>query len=279
MAMALLVGSLWKNFWVRFEMNAFDSLFKHRRILYATVAQGLRKRTSGNALGALWLLLYPLLFLSLYSLVFVQILQVRVPGLGTADYILVVFSGLVPFLAFSEAFGAGTTSIVNNRDLLMNTLFPIELVVAREVLIGHATMGMGMLILWGAVLHCHSLHWTHLLIPVVYLLQIMMVLGLVWITSSLTVFFRDLQQAIPIMVLFLMMISPIGYTADMVPEGLKGILLFNPLAWLMELYRACLMKGELPMEQLGLFAIFASMIFTLGGVLIVRLKPLFADYV
>lgn len=260
-------------------MGAWASLLHHRRVLYSTVVQGLRKRTSGNALGALWLLLYPLLFLGMYSLVFVQILQVRIPGLGTSDYILVVFSGLVPFLAFSEAFGTGTTSIVANRDLLMNTLFPIELVVAREVLIGHTTMGMGMLLLWGAVLYFHGPQWTHLIVPLIYLLQIMMVLGLVWITATLTVFFRDMQQAIPIMVLFLMMISPIGYTADMVPKGLEAILLFNPLAWLMELYRACLMQGVVPLEQLGLFAVFSLALFMLGGALILRLKPLFADYV
>ncbi|TLP61145.1 MULTISPECIES: ABC transporter permease [Pseudomonas] len=260
-------------------MNALASLLKHRQILYSTVVQGLKKRTSANALGALWLLLYPLLFLSLYSLVFVQILQVRIPGLGTLDYILVVFSGLVPFLAFSEAFGVGTTSIVANRDLLMNTLFPIELVVAREVFIGHTSMGVGMLMLWGAVLYHHGLSWTHLLLPLIYLLQIMMVLGLVWITSTLTVFFRDLQQSVPILVLMLMMISPIGYTADMVPQGLKAILLFNPLAWLMELYRACLMQNIVPWEKLGLFALFALVLFGLGGALILRLKPLFIDHV
>lgn len=260
-------------------MGALASLLKYRRILYSTVVQGLKKRTSANALGALWLLLYPLLFLSMYSLVFVQILQVRIPGLGTMDYILVVFSGLVPFLAFSEAFGVGTTSIVANRDLLMNTLFPIELVVARDVLIGHTTMGMGMLMLWGAVIYYHGVSWTHLLVPVIYLLQIVMVLGLVWITATLTVFFRDMQQAIPVLVLMLMMISPIGYTADMVPAGLKGILLFNPLAWLMELYRASLMQGTVPLEQLGQFAAFAFALFCLGGALITRLKPLFIDHV
>ncbi|ANY86034.1 MULTISPECIES: ABC transporter permease [Pseudomonas] len=260
-------------------MSALLSLIKHRQILFSTVLQGLRKRTSGNVLGALWLLLYPLIFLGMYSLVFVQILQVRVPGLGTAEYILVVFSGLVPFLAFSEAFGVGTVSIVANRDLLMNTLFPIELVVAREVFIGHTTMGVGMLLLWGTVLFYHGLNWAHLMVPVIYLLQIMMVLGLVWISATLTVFFRDLQQAIPILVLFLMMVSPIGYTADMVPAGVQGVLLFNPLAWLMELYRSCLMQGVIPLEKLGFFALFSCALFALGGALILRLKPLFADYV
>lgn len=259
-------------------MNVLSSLFRHRRILLATVRQGLRKRTSGNALGALWLLLYPLLFLGMYSLVFVQILQVRIPGLGTADYILIVFAGLVPFLAFAEAFGAGTVSVIGNRDLLMNTLFPIELVVVREVLVGHATMGVGMLMLWAAVLHLHGPVWTHLLVPLIYLLQVMMVLGLVWITATLTVFFRDLQQAIPIMVLLLMLVSPIAYTADMVPAGLHGVLLFNPLAWLMELYRACLLHESVPWRTLGLLALFSCLLFTLGGAFVLRLKPLFADH-
>lgn len=260
-------------------MRALISLMAHRHILYSTVVQGVKKRTSGNVFGIVWLVLYPLLFLGMYGLVFLQILQVRIPGLGTIDYMLIVFSGLVPFLAFAEAFGTGTTSIVANRDLLMNTLFPIELVVAREVLVGHTTMGMGMLLLWLAVLYNHGFEWSHLLVPFIYALQILMVLGIVWITATLTVFFRDFQQAIPIFVLFLMMVSPIGYTADMVPAGLEAILLFNPLAWLMELYRACLMQGAVPLVQLGLFTLFAFSIFSLGGALHLRLKPLFADHV
>jgi len=260
-------------------MHIVSSLIRHRRILSSTVMLGLKRRVSGNALGTLWLLLYPLLFLGMYALVFVQILQVRIPGLATTDYILVIFSGLVPFLAFAEAFGVGTGSIVANRDLLMNTLFPIELVVARDVLIGHVTMGVGMLFVWGAALYLHGLQWAHLLLPLVYLLQIMMVLGLVWISATLTVFFRDLQQAIPIVVLFLMMVSPIAYTADMVPEGLRAIVLLNPLAWLMELYRACLMQGVVPLTTLGAFSTFAVLLFLLGGSLLLRIKPLFVDHV
>lgn len=260
-------------------MQAFRSLFRHRQLLLSTVRQGLAGRTSGNILGAVWLLLYPLLFLAMYSLVFVQILQVRMPGLGTPEYIVIVFAGLVPFLAFAEAFSVGTTSVVSNRTLLMNTLFPIELVVARDVLIGHSTMGMGMLLVWGAVLYVHGPQWTHLLVPVIYGLQIMMVLGLVWITATLTVFFRDLQQALPILVLFLMLVSPIAYTASMVPEGMTAMVRFNPLAWLMELYRSCLIDGVIALQPLVVFAAFALLLFLAGHTLMCRLKPLFADYV
>lgn len=125
----------------------------------------MHSRFTGNILGGLWLVLYPLLFLLMYAAVFVYILKVRMPGLGTADYILVIFSGLVPFLAFSEAFGTGTMSIVANRGLLRNTLFPIELVVARDVIVGHASMGLGMLLVWGSALYAGGFYWTHLAVP------------------------------------------------------------------------------------------------------------------
>ena len=244
-----------------------------------TVSQSLRSRFTGNVLGAAWLVLYPLLFLSMYSVVFVVILGVRVPGLATADYVLAIFCGLVPFLAFSEAFGVGTLSIIANRGLLRNTLFPIELVVARDVLVGHATMGIGMMLVWIAVVLTGHIHVTHLVVPFVYFLQILMTLGLVWITSTCAVFFRDLQQATPILVLFLMLVSPIGYTRSMVPEGLKAILFFNPLAWLMDLYRICLLEGKIPFIELTMFSVFCISVFIVGHYIITRVKHIFVDYV
>lgn len=245
----------------------------------ATIPQTVRGRFTGNVLGATWLILYPLLFLSLYSLVFIFILKVRLPGLGQIDYVLTIFCGLVPFLAFSEAFGVGTSSIMANRGLLRNTLFPVELIVARDVITGHVTMGLGMLLVWLAVLYNGHIYWSHLAVPFIYALQILMTLGIVWITATLTVFFRDLQHATPILILFLMLVSPIGYTEVMVPESMKAILLFNPLAWLMQLYRTCLLSGSVPIFELALYTLFSVLIFLLGYKLISVLKSLVADYV
>jgi lipopolysaccharide transport system permease protein len=259
--------------------SAIGLLYRQRGLLWATTEQAMRAKFTANVLGAAWLVLYPLVFLSMYALVFIHILGVRVPGLGTMDYVLVIFCGLVPFLAFSEAFGVGTPSIIANRGLLRNTLFPIELVVARDVIVGHATMGLGMLLVWIAVVLSGELHWSHLLVPVIYLVQILMVVGLVWISATVCVFFRDLQQAIPIVTLFLMLVSPIGYTDAMVPEDLKPILHINPLAWLMRLYRACLLEGTVPLDDLIVFGLFSMLLLSLGYMLISRLKPLFSDYV
>lgn len=260
-------------------MRALATLYQHRHLLQSTVLQGLKSRTSGNVLGAVWLVLYPLLFLLMYSVVFAHILQVRLPGLGTADYVLTIFCGLVPFLAFSEAFGVGTLSLVANRGLLRNTLFPVELVVAKDVLVGHASMGLGMLLVWGGCIYGGHFHLSHLAFPLIFLLQIVLVLGLVWITATLTVFFRDLQQATPIIILFLMLVSPIAYTHDMVPDRVKPMLDFNPLARLMHLYRSVFLDGLFPVGDITVFAGIAFIVFYVGFAFITRLKPLFADYV
>lgn len=254
-------------------------LWKNHALLTATAIQALRARMIGSTLGTIWFALYPLLFLGMYAVVFIFILGVRVPGLGTPDYVLVIFCGLVPFLAFSEAFGSGTGSIVANRGLLRNTLFPIELVVARDVIVGHVSMALGFLFVWIGVVYFGHLYWTHFLVPIIFLSQILMVLGIVWITSTLTVFFRDLQQATPILILFLMLVSPIGYTDSMVPERMRLLLVFNPLAWLMKLYRTCLIDGFVPMGELLIFFAFSIVVLAAGHLVISRLKPVFSDYV
>jgi len=77
----------------------------------------------------------------------------------------------------------------------------------------------------------------------------------------------------------MMMVSPIAYTADMVPDGMNGLLFVNPLAWLMALYRDCLIEGVVDLKVLGVVSGFSLAIFVIGSLFIRRLKPVFADYV
>ncbi|RME61254.1 ABC transporter, partial [Candidatus Parcubacteria bacterium] len=167
-------------------MEALRIIFKNRRLLFSAVLHDLRAKFSGNVFGLVWLILYPLLFLLMYSVVFAHILKVRMPGLGTTDYVLIIFCGLVPFLAFAESFGVGTLSLVSNRNLIRNTLFPVELVVAKDVLVGHASMGVGMALVWVACLYFGHVYLTQFFVLVVFVLQIVFSLGVMWITSTLT---------------------------------------------------------------------------------------------
>ena len=252
---------------------------RYRGVLATTVIHSLKQKYIASVLGLFWLLLYPLLFLALYAIVFVMILNVRVPDLATQDYILLIFSGLIPFLAFSESFGTGVNSIASNGSLLKNMMFPIELIPMRDVVVGHVSMGVGLLLVVAACFVLGFRHETAFLVPVVYALQNMMTIGVVWFFATLNVFFRDIGNLVPIITLSLMLVSPIAYTSDMVPEAIRSWIYVNPLAVLMDVYRALLMEGVIPFEMLGLLCLMSLSTYFLGFQLIRRLKPLFADYV
>ena len=224
------------------------------------------------------MIIYPILFLGLYYIVFLRILNVKINGMSNPEYIILIFSGLVPFLSFSEAFSVGTVSVIANRGLLKNTVFPIEIIVAKDVLVSHVCMGIGMLIVWIAVILVNGWKYTQLLVPFVFFTQILLSIGVVWITSTLTVFFRDIQQALPIIILLMMMLSPIAYTPDMVPANIKAWLAINPLSYLMSLYRSLLFGEGFILSDAIYFLVMTVILFKLGFLFISRLKAIFPSY-
>jgi lipopolysaccharide transport system permease protein len=254
-------------------------LWRYRRILRTTALNDLRARYRGTAFGLVWVVLYPLLFLGLYGTVYSRILRVQVVGFGTLEYLQIIFCGLVPFIGFSEALSSGVSSVTGNRGLIRNTMFPIELIPVKVVLTSSfsltVSLAMLMVFLWGQ----GTVHLTQLALPLIVFLQIVFSIGVVWILSSLCVFLPDIAQVIGIVILFLMIISPIAYTREMVPSNLRAFLLPNPLYYLIMLYRDAAFTGVISEKLLLAFSAVTAFTFVIGWTLFSRLKPLFSDYV
>ncbi|WP_454658506.1 ABC transporter permease [Bosea beijingensis] len=259
-------------------MHPFSTLFTYRHVLLVTSINEIRGRYMGTILGIAWTIAYPFMFLGLYASVYGAILGVRVANMTPYDYILLVFSGLIPFIGFSEALTTTTGSVVANKQLLKNTLFPIELLPVKAVLASSVSMTVGFIGLLLALWMHGRIGFSQIMLLYVMALQLIFSVGLGWILASLNVFFRDISQIIGIAVLFLMIISPIGYTADMIPAKLKFLAYGNPLYYIIELYRQALFGGiSLPL-LLG-FTLVSLLSFVLGHRLFMRLKPVFSEYV
>jgi lipopolysaccharide transport system permease protein len=254
-------------------------LVHHRHILWATTWNDIRGRFAGSVLGLTWLFLYPLLLLGAYAAVYIYIFKVRFALFDTAnDYVALIFCGLIPFLGFSEALATGVSSVTGNAHLVKNTLFPVELIPVKSVLASQCTqLGGTVLLLVALGLLGRLTPWAVLIIPV-WLCQISFTIGLVWVLSSLNVYFRDLQNVVSVLVLVLMMVSPIAYTPDMVPAGLRCFLAANPLYYLISAYQQCLMFGRPPPTDILLPLLgLAAGALLLGHLFFRRLKQLFAD--
>jgi len=230
-------------------------------------------------LGLLWLVLYPVLFLGVYALIYIFVFKIRLKILNPSEYVLLIFCGLIPFLSFAEALGTGTQSVVGNSQIIKNTLFPIDLMPVKDVFVSQAVQVVGFMMLFIISLTLHRLGFCSLAVFLVWILQFMFTLGLIWLTSSLNVFVRDLGYVMSIITLILMMVSPIAYTEDMIPENLRLLLHFNPLYYLIILYQKLFLFNTLDMEKFIAFAAISFFFFIMGFYIFSRLKLLFADQI
>lgn len=260
-----------------FFISPFRLVWQHWNILWQTTLNDIKLRYSGSLFGLFWLLFQPLLFLGAYAMVYLFVFKVRFALFSADEYVVVIFCGLIPFLGFAEVLGVGTMAITSNVSLIKNTLFPIDLIPIKALLVSQTTQFVGMLLLLGAVVTVGHISVYAFWLPLLWFLQLMFMMGVVWLLSSLNVYMKDLQYIIGTLVLFLMMVSPIAYTVEMVPENLRHLLWYNPLSHMIISYQQILMQGSPPGWHFWCFAAIAVVAFYAGYFVFSRLKKVFID--
>jgi lipopolysaccharide transport system permease protein len=256
-------------------------LITHAPLLGRITRTELAARYAGTLLGPAWAVLGPLLLLGLYAATYAMILKVKVGDMEPAQYVLFIFAGLVPFLSTSEALHQGVSSVVANKALLSNTVFPIDLAPVKAVLLAQVPMIVGMfMLLTGKALFGGGLPGTVLLLPIVWLLHVVALLGVCWFLALFNVVLRDLQMIMAAALLALLVISPIAYTPEMVPAGLKFLVVLNPFAYFVIAYQKVLVLGQLPSPREWLVLTGVALVaFAAGGRFFAALKKVMVDHV
>lgn len=254
-------------------------IWSRRHLLMAAVKVSLRQRYAGSALGLVWIVLGPLLLLSLYAAIYLVVFRVRPASMEPGLYVLYIFSGLVPLINFSQGLMMGTTSLSADKDILLNTVYPAELVPMREVAVSLVTLAIGIGIIAAATLVLGSFSWTWLLVPVVMILLLMFLTGITWILSLANLVLKDIQQVLTYITILLLVASPIAYTPDMLPKSLSVLIYFNPMAYFVISFQNLIVMGTLPAWPIMVgIMVFGCGSFLLGAYVFSRAKTVFFDY-
>ena len=254
-------------------------IYRYRRLLASMTRVELAKRHAGSLLGMAWVVLQPALLLSVYLFVYMVVFPYRFPGFSRMDYVLYVFCGLVPYLGFMEALTTGALSIRQNIHLVKNVMLPIELIPVRSVIVGMASQFVSIALVLILVTADGSLSWHVLWLPVVVLLQVLWLVGLTWVLSSVTVALPDVTYFVNLFAFLLMFLSPIGFKPDMLPKGYAWILYANPIFYMTEMYRDSMLNGQWPTPLIGVaYIVMCLATFALGGAFFERFKGILADY-
>ena len=109
-----------------------------------------------------------------------------------------------------------------------------------------------------------------------------LVLGLSWLTSALTVFVKDVQQMVMILLQLGFFLCPIFWTPDMFDEPYRTLLKLNPLYYIIEGYRASVLYRtwvtNSPSSTLY-FWVVSSVIVVIGMLVFKQLRRHFADVI
>ena len=222
-------------------------IWRHWRLLINSVLVSLRTRFAGSLLGLLWIVIGPAMLLSLYAIVYTVVFDFRPTVMSRSDYVLYIFAGLVPFLTFSQALASGTASLVKDQALLMNAVFPAELIPLREVLSAAPMLIVGFAIIAGLKLFFFGGPlWTWILVPAVAIAMAMTVTGFVWFLSLANLVAKDVQQVITYLIIMLLISSPIAYTPDMLTGAFKILMYANPLSYYVSSFQQLLVLGQIP---------------------------------
>lgn len=268
-------------------MNAHLGTFATLRMLWGYryrvlegVGHDVRQRYTGAVFGSLWAVLFPLLQLSIYAGLYTLIFKIRPSGLTELDYVVLVFSGLVPLMAFGEALNAATVSLSSNRNLLLNTVFPAELIPVRAAVAAQVTSAIGLCITLVVALVLGRVGWPALiLVPVYWVLLFMFAMGIGWMLSLFSLVARDIQHGLGLIIMLLFVLSPFAYTPEMVPAGLKPIIYLNPMSYFVLTFQKLICYGTWPDPvAAGGAAILGVGSFLLGFSVFRRAKNVFFDY-
>jgi len=249
-------------------------------VLKATSLIELHQRYAGSLLGSIWILLYPLLFLSIYLFLYLVIFQMRFPGYSQLNFVVFVFSGLVPYLVVMETVTRGTQIIKENIHLIKNVIMPVELVPLRLVIVGFVgqTASFGLLVTLALV--DGDMSWRVIFFPIVLLLLAMMVLGVVYYVASLGALFNDVGYITNLLIIALLFVSPIAFKPEMVPVHLRIIVYANPVSYPLEAIRWSLLNSYTTDPiKLVLFPVISVWVYTSGTRFFRRFKGLMADNV
>jgi lipopolysaccharide transport system permease protein len=252
---------------------------RHWGMLVRATLGDLKTRYAGSVLGIGWVILTPFVLLAIYALIYLVIFQVRVPGLTPVKYVLLIFSGLVPYLMTYEAITSAVNSIVANRAILANTVFPVDLLPVKSVLSSQITMLVGTSCTIVVLILTTDTSWFVLLIPIIWFFHILAILGFAWILSLANLVLRDIGNIINLGMVVIMVMTPIAYTREMVPDNLRLLLLVNPLAYFVLAYQDIFVLGRPPETSTIVFiAVFSIGSFLLGGWLFPRMKQVMLEY-
>lgn len=251
-------------------MKLFKDLYAYRELLKSNVKKEIRGKYKGSFLGVLWSFVNPLLMTLVYAMVFPFLMR----GAGYDHYTTFLIIGILPWTWFTTSIAQGTFTVLGNGSIIKKVYFPREILPISVVTSGLINFLISCIVMFLFLIFSgigFSINLIYL--PLIILTQYLLTIGIVFITSAINVYIRDLEYIINFLIQMLFYGTPILYSIDLfqgAPVFIKNLINFNPMTTIITCYRDVLYWQNVPHIKSLLIVLVSSLILFLIGLFIFR---------
>lgn len=245
-------------------------LWERRLFIWYDSRQRTATQNARNLLGNAWLILRPLIDAAFYFLIF-GVLLPRVAD-GVDNFPAFVIIGVLMFRATASALGGGANLMQNNRSMIRAFNFPRASIpiasTVRSAMTAAFTMVAMCVAIWIAPPFAPpNLMWV-LLVPI-FALQMLMNLGIAFITARIGFHFPDMGNVLSVLSRFLMYGSGVIFPIERFinHDGIREIVMLNPVFRIIDMARTALIDGRVPGLDSWLIVIAWTLVLLVGGFL------------
>jgi ABC-type polysaccharide/polyol phosphate export permease len=249
--------------WSGREISNFLCL-QRRFLISIFVGRNLKVKYRGSFLGYVWTLAIPIFQVAVFYFVYKIVL-----GIQTPNYLAYIVSGILPWVFFSTSVTESMESIVGAEGLLNHAPIPIQTFPVTATMTNLFNLltslpVLGLVLWWSGPQF--SVEKALAIGPLIFLFALFTYAGGL-ILSILFIYLRDLRHVLGIVLQVGMYFTPILYSPEMIPEGFRWIIKFNPLASFFEAFRSSLnlSQGD-PWVGLATFSVWTVLMIVLAWI-------------
>lgn len=256
-------------------MKTIKEIYAYREMIFSLVHRDLKGRYKGSILGFAWTFLNPLLQLAVYTMVFSIIMRS-----GIEDYYLFLFVALVPWIFFSTSLSGGAGCIRAQAGMITKIYFPREVIPISFVTSQFVNMLLSLIVVFlvllvaGKPMNIEAL----VFLPLIMIIEYMIALGMTMLISGVTVYWRDVEYFVGIVMMAWQFATPVMYGLDQIPQALVPYFNLNPMTPVIVAFRDILYYGRTPELATLISAIlFGIGVIIAGWFVFSKLKKHFAE--
>lgn len=257
-------------------MNKLTHLLSYKDLLYALTLKEIKIRYKNSYLGYLWSLANPFMLAMIFYFAFQIVAKVPVE-----NYALFLISGLFVWQWLVNTLTVGSMLFVGNAGLIKKVNFPrnllgIALVFSESFNFIFSIPIIAVFMLYYNQTPSFSWLWQA---PLLFLITAIFLYGLALFIGTINLFFRDLERLVGLLMTFLLYLTPVLYTVELMPEHIHWLLYANPFASFVIVWRDVFLSGTLNVEFFVVACLYSVVAFLLGTFIYQKLKYKFAELI